>query len=386
LNSRIELISKAAGALSAGGLFVSMLVAAGFAAEPATSQSTFKWKLPPGFPPPLVPADNPMSDAKVALGCRLFFEPRLSRTGTVACATCHEPQRAFTDGRATAIGATGDRVRRGSMSLANVAYTPAYTWASNRLVTLEAQMAVPLFATHPLEMGLPATPTQLLEQLAAEERYRNAFQQSFPGATEPVTVTNVIKAIAAFERTLISGRSAFDRYTYDDERGALDAAAIRGMGLFFSERVGCAQCHFGFNFSGTVVHQRKADGTAVFANTGLYNIDGRGSYPASDTGLSDESMRPADMGKFRVPTLRNIALTAPYMHDGSLATLAEVLQHYMAGGRQEPQGSSAANPLKDKAMRHIVLDASEQQDLLAFLRSLTDEEFVNPAKRGFPCE
>src|SRR5688500_20373755 len=98
-----------------------MLVAASFAAEPATPQSTFKWKLPPGFPPPLVPADNLMSDAKVALGCRLFFEPRLSRTGTVACATCHEPQRAFTDGRATAIGATGDRVRRGSMSLATVA-------------------------------------------------------------------------------------------------------------------------------------------------------------------------------------------------------------------------------------------------------------------------
>jgi cytochrome c peroxidase len=277
-------------------------------------------------------------------------------------------------------------VRRSSMSLANVAYTPAYTWASQRLMTLEAQMAVPLFATHPVEMGLPATPTQLLEQFAAEVRYRDAFQQVFTGESQPVTMNNVIKAIAAFERTLISGRSAFDRYIYDDERGALDAAAIRGMGLFFSERVGCAQCHFGFNFSGTVVHQRKAEGTAAFANTGLYNLDGRGSYPTADTGLNDESGLPADMGKFRVPTLRNVALTAPYMHDGSLATLEEVLRHYMAGGQQAPRGPEAANPLKDKAMRPIALAAGEQQDLLAFLRSLTDEDFVNPAQQGFPCQ
>jgi cytochrome c peroxidase len=380
------LISKAADAFSVGGLFVSMLVsAAALAAESAAPNAAYAWKLPPGFPPPRVPADNPMSEAKVALGCRLFFESRLSRTGTVSCATCHEPQLAFTDGRPMAIGATGDRVRRGSMSLANVAYTPAYTWASNRLLTLEAQMSVPLFATHPVEMGLQGTPTQLLEQLAAEERYRNAFQGSFPDEPQPVTVANVIKAIAAFERTLISGRSPFDRYTYDDERDALDASAVRGMGLFFSERVGCAQCHFGFNFSGTVVHQRKSEGTAVFANTGLYNIDGLGAYPAADTGLSDESAKAADMGKFRVPTLRNIALTAPYMHDGSLATLEEVLRHYMAGGQQAPQGSGTANPLKDKAMRPIVLDAREQQDLLAFLRGLTDQQFVDAGKGGYPC-
>jgi len=362
----------------------SVAVHAADAASPAGAK--YRWQLPPGFPPPLVPADNPMSDAKVALGCRLFFEPRLSRTGTYACATCHEPRLAFTDGRATAVGATGERVRRGSMSLANVAYTPAYTWASKRLLTLEAQMAVPLFGTHPVEMGLPTNPQPLLEQLAAEQRYRTAFRQSFPGEPQPVSIGNVIKAIAAFERTLISGRSAFDRYIYDDERTALDAAAVRGMGLFFSERVGCVQCHFGFNFSGTVVHQRKADGTAVFANTALYNIDGNGSYPRSDAGLLDESKLAADMGKFRVPTLRNIALTAPYMHDGSLATLEEVLRHYMAGGQQLPRGAAATNPLKDKAMRAVTLAASEQQDLLAFLRSLTDKDFIDAAKRGYPCK
>lgn len=271
------------------------------------------------------------------------------------------------------------------MSLTNVAYTPAYTWASNQLTTLETQMKVPLFATHPVEMGLEANPATLLRALATEQRYAESFRRSFPGEPQPVSMNNVIKAIAAFERTLISGRSAFDRYIYDDERDALDEAARRGMALFYAERVGCAQCHFGFNFSGTVVHQRKQDGTAVFANTGLYNIDGAGGYPASDRGLIEGTARGQDMGKFRVPTLRNVALTAPYMHDGSLATLEDVLKHYLEGGRQAPKGPATANPLKDKAMRTITLDAGEQADLLAFLRSLTDTEFVDPAARGYPC-
>jgi cytochrome c peroxidase len=374
-----HVISRAAGALIAGGL---LLPLPADAADPPANPA-YVWKLPPGFPPPLVPADNPMSDTKVALGCRLFFEPRLSSTDTYSCATCHIPELAFTDGRAQALGATGDIVRRGSMSLANVAYTPSYTWANQQLTTLEGQMKVPLFGTHPVEMGLEASSRSLLQALAGEQRYAEAFRQSFPGEPQPVSMENVIKAIAAFERTLISGRSPFDRYIYDDERDALDEAARRGMALFFSERVGCAQCHFGFNFSGTVVHQRKQDGAAIFANTGLYNIDGAGGYPAADRGLIESTARTQDMGKFRVPTLRNIALTAPYMHDGSLATLEEVLRHYMEGGRQAPKGPMAANPLKDKAMRVITLDAGEQRDLLAFLRSLTDPDFVDP--RGYSC-
>ena len=319
------------------------------------------------------------------LGCRLFFEARLSSTGDYSCASCHQPRLAFTDGRALALGATGETVRRGAMSLANVAYTSAYTWASSTQKTLESQMAQPLFGTHPVEMGLARQPTRLLEELADEERYASAFRQSFPGEAQAVSMFNTIKAIAAFERTLISGRSAFDRYIYDDERGALNESATRGMALFYSGRVGCSECHSGFNLSGAVVHQRRPDAAAVFANTGLYNVDGQGSYPKSDMGLIEDTGRASDMGKFRVPTLRNIALTAPYMHDGSIATLPEVLHHYMDGGRQTPPGPAATNPFKDKAMKAIVLDATEQQDLLAFLNSLTDSEFVDAAKRGYPC-
>lgn len=374
----------AAGALLAGGL---LLPAAANTAEatPASVPAAYTWKLPPGFPAPVVPADNPMSAVKVQLGCRLFFDNRLSRTGQYSCATCHEPALAFTDGRATAVGATGEQVRRGSMSLANVAYAPAYTWASNTQKTLESQMLQPLFGTHPVEMGLDPQPAALLAEMGAEERYATAFRQSFPGEAQPVSVSNLVKAIAAFERTLISGRSAFDRYIYDDERAALSAAAVRGMALFYSAPVGCAQCHSGFNLSGAVVHQRRAEAAAVFANTGLYNIDGRGSYPSADQGLLEDSGRAADMGKFRVPTLRNIALTAPYMHDGSIATLPEVLRHYMAGGRQAPHGPGSANPYRDKSMHAITLSADEQQDLLAFLNSLTDSEFIDAARHGYPC-
>src|SRR5437868_3154705 len=173
--------------------------------EPCLAE--YVWRLPPGFPVPVVPADNPMSEAKVALGCRLFFEEQLAATGNYSCASCHRPQRAFTDGRATAMGATGDQVRRNTMTLTNVAYNAAYTWADERQRTLESQMEQPLFNQHPVEMGL-RTEGALPPFLATDERYVAGFQKACPDDSAPLTMRNAIKAIAAFERTLISGRSA----------------------------------------------------------------------------------------------------------------------------------------------------------------------------------
>lgn len=347
----------------------------------------YLWQLPPGFPQPRVPADNPMSEAKVALGCRLFFENRLSATGAYSCASCHRPEKAFTDGRERAIGATGDQVRRNTMTLTNVAYNAAYTWADDRLPTLEAQMEQPLFNQHPVEMGLrkdAAAPSFL----AADERYSAAFRESFPGDAHPVSMANAIKAIAAFERTLISGRSAFDRYVFDDQRDALTESAKRGMSLFFSERGGCVKCHSGVSFSGRIVHRSKDDTqppAADFANTGLYNVDGKGAYPPSDPGLIEATQRPQDMGKFHVPTLRNIALTAPYMHDGSVATLAAVVDHYVQGGRQAPLGAAAANAYRDTNIRPLQLTEADKKDLVAFLESLTDPQFVEAARPAGSC-
>jgi cytochrome c peroxidase len=343
------------------------------ASQPAPAGTAYAWHLPPGFPVPFVPADNPMSPAKVALGCRLFFDTRLSSTRTYSCASCHRPELAFTDGRAHAIGATGDVVRRGAMTLTNVAYNTAYTWASNQAVSLEAQMAQPLFNEHPLEMGLKRGDPSWVNAFSADG-YSEDFQQAFPEDAAPVSAGNVIKAIATFERTLISGRSAFDRYVFDDDRAALSPQAQRGMALFFSKRVGCATCHFGVNFSGAIQRAGRALSKPVFANTDVTDRDVNAPDLLADGGLGELTHRQQDLGKFRVPTLRNVALMAPYMHDGSIATLAAVIDHYAQGGRQLGRG-------RNVAIRPVTLSDAEKQELIAFLSGLTDEEFVERSKR-----
>jgi cytochrome c peroxidase len=229
-------------------------------------------------------------------------------------------------------------------------------------------------------MGLAKHVETLPPSLAADATYTVAFERAFPGEASVMSMRNAIKAIAAFERTLISGRSDFDRYVFDDERTALSESARRGMGLFFSGRVGCAVCHSGLNFAGSIAHERTASAPATFANTGLYNVDGAGSYPPTDTGLAEITGRTEDMGKFHVPTLRNVALTAPYMHDGSVATLPEVIDHYASGGRQTPRGSAAPNRYKDRAIRPIDLSIEEKRDLVAFLEGLTDRDFLRPER------
>jgi cytochrome c peroxidase len=312
-----------------------------------------------------------MSSVKVELGRRLFFDARLSSTGSYSCASCHRPALAFTDGRSHALGATGQSVRRAAMTLTNVAYNPAYTWGNPQVRSLETQMRQPLFSAHPVEMGLDLRGTAALKAISSDSSYREQFSAAFPGDSA-VSMKHIIMAIAAFERTLISGRSPFDRYIYDDESNAISDSAKRGMTLFFSPRVGCVQCHSGFNLSGTVVYQGHLHEQALFANNGLYNLDRRGSYPATDQGLSEITHRSADNGKFRVPTLRNVALTAPYMHDGSLASLEDVLDHYARGGEH--------GPLQDSRVRAFALSEAERGDLVAFLECLTDREFIdNPS-------
>ncbi len=310
-----------------------------------------------------------MSDAKVALGCRLFSETRLSVTNTYSCASCHHPELAFTDGRALAVGAKGDSMHRGAMTLTNVAYNPAFTWASDSVVTLERQMEQPLFNEHPLEMGLKRDDRSLLEWLQQQESYAAAFRQAFPQEAAPISVPNVLKAIASFERTLISGRSAFDRYVYDDDRAAFSEGARRGMRLFYSDRSGCSHCHFGLNFSGPMVHRGKPQQRALFANNG--------SAVKGDEGLSVETKRQQDRGRFRVPTLRNIALTAPYMHDGRFTTLEQVIDHYAAGGKH-----AESIGVVDSQIRPLELTAEEKRDLVEFLRNLTDSQFAAPRACG----
>jgi cytochrome c peroxidase len=341
--------------------------------------SDFDLQLPKGFPRPSIPADNPMTAEKVELGRHLFYDPRLSVNATQSCASCHRQELAFTDGRAQGVGATDEKHPRGAMSLVNVAFVPTLTWAHPKMLRLEDQALVPMFGTEPIELGLKQPGERLLMELSADRKYQRLFPAAFPGVAEPLTLDNVTKALASFERSIISMRSPYDRYHYERQDDAISASAKRGEILFFSsEKAGCFQCHGGWNFSGSIRYEGGPETHSDFQNTGLYNLPGLMSYPPPNTGLHQHTGDPKDIGKFRVPSLRNIAVTAPYMHDGSIATLDEVIDHYAAGGR------ASGNPNKSSTVRAFRLTPEERADLIGFLKSLTDEELLKDPRWSSP--
>lgn len=351
------------------------------------SLPTFDWHLPPGFPAPPAPADNPMTAEKVELGRHLFYDRRLSRDETMSCASCHRQDLAFTDGATVSKGITGQHTERNSMMLANVAYASSLTWANPLQLTLERQALVPLFGDTPVELGWQSE-NDIEQKLRQVQLYQDLFKAAFPNEEEPITLRNVVHAIASFERTLISGNSPFDRYLYQGRKTALTPEARKGYALFNSEKLECFHCHVGFNLSDHTTFKNKPFIDRIYHNTGLYNIDGEGAYPAPNTGLHSVTGKASDMGKFKAPSLRNIAVTAPYMHDGSIATLEEVLDHYMNGGRVITSGPHAGDgsksPLKDPLIRGFELTEDERSAVLAFLNSLTDETFLTEPRFSDP--
>lgn len=325
----------------------------------------FDWNLPPGFPRPAIPAGNPMSAVKVQLGRYLFYDARISVNEKQSCGACHQQQRAFTDGRAHAQGATGQLHPRGSMSLVNVAYVPFLTWANPTVTSLEQQALIPMLGEEPIELGLKGHEQKFLDAVRRDPIYKARFPKAFPGSADPYTIENVIKAIAAFERSIVSMRSPYDRYRWGGDPSAISDAAKRGEILFFSsERARCFQCHAGWNFSGAIQFEGGERPGGSFFNTGVAN------YSAPNRGIFEQTGQTEDIGKFRVPSLRNIAVTGPYMHDGSLATLQDVLDHYDAGGKFD-------HPNKSHILRRLNLTDSDQHDLIEFLKSLTDEEMLH---------
>ena len=347
----------------------------------------YVWHLPSHFPEPIVPDDNPMSAVKVELGRRLFYDTRLSSDGSISCASCHQPELAFTDGQVGSTGVTGEQTPRGAMSLANIAYASKLTWANPLVERLEHQAMVPMFGEEPVEMGLAGKEKELLERLRSDEVYRDLFARSFPDADPPISVENITRGIACFQRTLISASAPYDRYLHGDH-DALSQQQRLGLELFLSERLECFHCHGGFTFSDSVGHVGMPVPESGYHNTGLYNVDGEGAYPASNPGVFGISGDPLDMGSFKAPTLRNIAVTAPYMHDGSIETLEGVLDHYAAGGRRIETGPDAGdgseNPLKSQFIPGFVLNADEKLAVLAFLNALTDKEFLSDPRFADP--
>ena len=213
----------------------------------------YDWYLPEGYPPPVVPADNPMQASRVALGRWLFYDTRLSGNSTMSCGTCHLQSLAFTDGRPRSIGSTGMVHPRNAMSLVNVAYASRLTWANPLLARLEDQALIPLLGDQPIEMGMGGREAEIGALLASDQNYRRLTKAAFPDDENPYSLLNAIRAIAAFVRSIVSYDSPYDRYVAGDA-SAMSASAEKGMELFFSERLECFHCHGGFNFTDSTSH------------------------------------------------------------------------------------------------------------------------------------
>jgi cytochrome c peroxidase len=256
-----------------------LLAAAGWMVGAIAAPSTgaqYIWDLAPRVAPPAVPANAPVTPARVELGRHLFYDTRLSGNGTQSCATCHAQERAFTDGRAQGLGSTGMLHPRGPMSLINVGYRDALTWANPNLISLEEQALVPMLGEHPIELGLKGHEPRVYAALAADPVYQGLFASAFPDDPVGVTTPNIASALAAFERSIVSFRSPFDRYRQNEDTAALSESAARGMGLFFStRRAGCSSCHRSLNLDGgskTATSSPLEERVFQFHNTGLYNL------------------------------------------------------------------------------------------------------------------
>lgn len=311
-----------------------------------------------GLPPVPVPAENPLTLEKVALGRRLYYDPILSADRTIACASCHDPAKGFADGRRTAAGVGGQTGNRSAPTVLNAAFARAQFW-DGRAPDLEAQAAGPI--ANPIEMNLPHR--DAIERLRADTGYRAAFAAAF-GSQTAISIEQVQQALASFERTVVSGNSPFDRYRYGGDRAALSPEARRGWVIFSDPQKGnCAACHLAGE-----QHALFTDG--LFHNIG---IGASAEGELSDLGRYAQTKQEADRGAFKTPTLRHIAATAPYMHDGSLKTLRQVVDYYVGGGNSNPQ--------LDRRIRPLELTGQERQDLVAFLESLTG---TLPADAGSP--
>lgn len=308
------------------------------------SAAEFDFSLPAGLKRMRIPRDNPLTEEKIQLGKQLYFDPRLSVDNTVSCATCHDPKRGWSNGERFATGVRGQVGGRSAPTIVNSGFQYFQFW-DGRAAQLEGQALGPI--ANPIEMDLPLD--QLVEKLNKIEEYRQQFQKVF--GTD-VTEDGIAKAIASFERTVLSGDAPYDRFKAGNDK-ALSEAAQRGMALFFSKQgANCSACHSGSNFTDGAFHNIGVGMDAESPDLGRYvvtNLEG-------------------DKGRFKTPTLREVARTAPYMHDGSQATLEEVVDYYDKGGIKNPQLDEEIFPLK--------LTDQEKADLVTFLKEgLSSESY-----------
>lgn len=349
--------------------------------------ASFAWNLPANIPEPRAFADNPMSYGKIELGRAFFYDKRMSGNQSFSCASCHDQAKAFADSRMVAIGSTGQAHPRNSMALVNLAWQPVLTWANPLMTRLNRQAEVPIFGDNPVELGLAGFETRFFDEVRNDATYQKLFQSAFPNDTSPYNLNNTLKSLEVFQRSIIGFDSDYDRYTRGDTQ-ALSDSAKRGLDLFNSEDLECFHCHASFNFTNSVDHARLVSAEIDFANNGLYNVGGTGAYPAGNTGIHEVTGKASDMGRFKAPTLRNIAVTAPYMHDGSIADLDGVIDHYARGGRNittgPNQGDGKLSIYKNSFVKGFTINATGREDLINFLKSLTDSKFLTNPKFANP--
>lgn len=348
----------------------------------------YPFDLPANVPAPAHPPDACLTPARVDLGRHLFYDKRLSLNQMQSCASCHKQELGFTDGRVRAQGSTGQTHPRNALGLANVGYFESLTWFNPDLHRLDNQTLIPFFAedtsTTIRELAISGKEHVITERLDSSPEYRQMFRAAFPGAA--ADVIHIARALSAFQTTLISYQTPYDL-------GTMSESAQRGQALFYSELTGCFHCHGGRDFN---LDDRA--GKLWFQNVGLYNVAGKGDYPdvsvhgvvaaRATQGLSLITEKPEDRGKFRTPSLRNVAVTGPYMHDGSVAMLEDVIELFNQGGRNVHTGPFAGdgrqNPNKDPRVRPLGLTAAQKSDLSQFLHALTDQCFLNEPRFSDP--
>ncbi len=315
-------------------------------------ENPYELKVPEGFPQPNIPEDNQLTADRIALGKKLFYDTILSADKTLSCASCHAQTLAFSDGKKLSAGFHNALSDRNSMPLINLAWSGSFFWDGG-VSSLEQQVLKPL--TNNNEMNLPVQ--EAVARLNADKTYKKLFKKAYGADPD---AASLFKALAGFERTLISSNTKFDAYFYRKDATAFNESELRGYQLFFNgEKVHCGSCHSGINLTNN-----------TFQNNGLY-------MEYADQGRYKITGKESDKGKFKVPTLRNIALTSPYMHDGSLSTLEEVIDHYNTGGVAHPNKSEHVHIHKG-----MKLTMQDKKDLVNFLNTLTDVEFItNPAFR-----
>lgn len=308
-----------------------------------TITTPFHLEIPKGFPEPLIPENNFMTQERVNFGRHLFYDPILSRDSTISCASCHKQEIAFSDGIPISKGIEGRKGFRNAPTLTNVAWQGKIN-KDGGVVKLGIQAVVPI--EDETEMDFPLL--EAAARLRNHPKYIDLSQRAYGRMPDPFSIT---RALAAFERTFISGNSKYDKYVFQEQKNILTESEIQGMQLFFSKKTNCTKCHSGFNFTNN-----------QFENNGLQE-----NYP-NDPGKKRVTANPKDEGKFKIPTLRNIELTGPYMHDGRLESLEAVIAHYNSGGSNHPN--------KNEIIRPLGLNEREQQDLISFLKTLTDSSFI----------